>query len=315
MCCMSVRPMVRIVAAPVLGFYAATANVQSLESTTCSITDRLQGDLEVHHVGAYAGTSDLGAAIELDNSGHDVRKVDVLVNLPGKHIVLVASAYDPVVWNVAWTPGTSVVGALVSGHHGQAIVGISKSIPLYLQTHSTWRPKHALPPDLECPIFHTYSDDSNNSATAEAIRMITGRSVTQFYQAPREGIAVVGDTTPGSISELISSPDYRLEEFVLTRKADEVPAGRRGLDELVRRGFLRRASPKDIQDFEKSGVKGIIRGLPVYVVLKPVALPDGLYGANAVSILVPEDVPMPTGPPGHNWYFQYGQGSCIGLGC
>ncbi|MDH4259983.1 MAG: hypothetical protein OEW16_06710 [Gammaproteobacteria bacterium] len=307
--------VVRAGAAGVLACLTFVASAQTAESATCSIADRLQGNLELHQVGSYGGTSELGAAIELDDSGHDVKKLDVLVNLPGKAIVLVLSAYDPVVWNVAWTPDTRIVGAVVSGYHGQAILGISKSIPLYMRTNlDSWHDKkNGTHPG--CPYFYTYSEDSNNPTAAESIRRITGRSVTRFIQAPRSGVALVGEAMPSSLSGLVSSPDFRIEDFVLTRKASEVPAGRRGLDELIKRGFLRQASPKDMQSFEKSGVAGILRGLPAYVVLKPVTMPDGLYGANSVTILVPEGVPIPSGPRGHNRFFQYGQSTCEGPGC
>lgn len=312
--CMCNSAVVRAGATGMLACLAAVASAQTPGSATCSIADLLQGELEIHHVGSYEGTSQLGAAIELDNSGHEVKKLDVLVNLPGKAVVLVLSAYDPVVWNVAWTPDTRIAGAVVSGYHGQAILGISKSIPLYLRTNATSEQDDAKGLHPGCPYFYRYDGGSNDRAT-QTIRDITGRSVTRFYAAPRNGVALVGDVMPGTLSDLISSPDFRLEDFVLNRKAGEVPAGRRGLDELIKRGFLRQASPKDVESFEKSGVAGILRGLPSYVVLKQVTMPDGLYGANSVNILVPDGIPVPNGPRGHNRFFQYGQSSCEGPGC
>ncbi len=293
---------------------AAVASAQTPESATCSIAEGLQGDLEVHHVGSYDGTSQLGAAIKLDDSGHEVKKIDVLVNLPGKAVVLVLSAYDPVVWNVAWTPDTRIAGAVVSGYHGQAILGISKSVPFYLRTNATSEQDDAKGVHPGCPYFYKYNGESNDRTT-QTIQKITGRPVTRFYEAPRNGVTLVGDLMPSTLSDLISSPDFRLEDFVLTHKPGEVPAGRRGLDELIKRGYLRQASPKDVQSFEKSGVAGILRGQPSYVVLKPVTMPDGLYGANSVNILVPEGIPVPNGPRGHNRFFQYGQSSCEGPGC
>ena len=104
----------------------------------------------------------------------------------------------------------------------------------------------------------------------------------------------------------------RLQDFTLKRRAGEVPAGRRGMEELAKRGLVRQATTEDIRSFEASGVKGIVRGVSAYVILKPITMPDGLYGADLLNILLPTGVPMPRGPRGGNFYFRYGQGECVG---
>src|SRR6266480_4250551 len=111
MCCTCVRVLLPA-AALLLVCGAGAALAQPPGSAHCSIAGRIPGEFDVYHVGNYQGTSELGAFIELDNSGNSVKKLDVLVNLPGKAIVLVLTAYDPVVWNVAWTSGTRIVGAM-----------------------------------------------------------------------------------------------------------------------------------------------------------------------------------------------------------
>jgi hypothetical protein len=309
MCCTSVSARLALA----LCLAAAPCAAQLPPPRACSIADQLHGDFEVHHVGSYAGTSSLGAVIELDNSGHDVKKLDVLVNLPGKAVVLVMTAYDPVVWNVAWTPGTRIVGAMVSGYHGQAVLGIPKSVPLYLSTYEQRRAAAGSSPG-GCPYLYAYEQGRDNAGAGGLIEKIVGRSVTRFVRAPRTGVAVVGE--PASTQgKLESSPDYRLEEFTVKRGPDEVPAGQRGLQELARRGLLREATQKDIRAFEASGVTGIIRGIPTYVVLKPLTMPDGLYGGHSVNILIPKGAPMPDGPRGHNGFYFQGKEKCEGPIC
>lgn len=291
------------------------ADAQNLQTTECSVAGRIPRDSKVYHVGSYGGTSGLGAAIELDNKGHDVRKIDVLVNLPDEPIVLVLSAYDPVVWNVAWTAGTRIVAAVVSGYHGQAVLGISKSIPLYVTTFAGAEHDAKRGASSSCPFFYAYKQDNEYPKAADAIRRITGLEVARFIQAPEKGAAIVGGPVSAALSAFESSPDYRLEEFVLTRKPGEAPAGPRGMEELAKLGFVRHAMPEDIRSFEESGVKGIIRGMATYVILKPLTMPDGLYGGNSVNILLPAGVPDPDGPRGHNSFFRFGQPKCVGPGC
>src|SRR5690242_7498271 len=126
MCFMFAKSLPLMFGAFLLGSVSVATLAQEASSSRCSIAEQIPLEAEVYHVGTYAGTSSLGTPIELDNDGHEVKKTDVLVNLPGKSIVLVLTAYDPVVWNVAWTAGTKIVGAVVSGYHGQAVLGISK---------------------------------------------------------------------------------------------------------------------------------------------------------------------------------------------
>ena len=311
MCCMCARVMRRAITAVLLACASAAAYPQS--SDQCSIADRIPPDAEVYHVGTYAGTSSLGAPIELDNDGHEVKKTDVLVNLPGKSIVLVLTAYDPVVWNVAWTPGTRIVGGVVSGYHGQAVLGLPKGVPLYRSTYTNSH-KQVDRSATPCPYFYVYKQDAESQRASAGIRTITGKPVTRFIQAPRRGIALVGESMPTPGTRLESAADYTLEDFVLRRKKGEVPAGQRGMEELVKLGYARHATADDIAKFEATGSKRITRGMPAYVILKQVDLPDGLYGGHSVSILIPEGVPAPGGPRGHNTFHTFGRG-CEGPIC
>lgn len=296
----------------------STVAAQSPGYQDCSIADRITGDVEIYHIGTYKGTSELGAAIELDNSGHDVKKIDVLANMPNKNIVLVMTAYDPVVWNVAWTTGTEIKGAVVSGYHGQAVLGIPKSVPLYLKTALGNKTiihdpvKSSL--SSSCPYLYSLEDDKPRYAEIiKKLQKIVGRSVTQYIQVPNEGIVIVGDAMPVSLSALEYSTDYSLVDFTVKRQSNEVPAGKWGLKELVKKGVIRHALQADIRSFEASGVKGIVHGQPTYVVLKKMKMPDGLYGGHSVNILVPTGVPMPSGPRGHNSFCRFGQPKCEGL--
>jgi hypothetical protein len=297
MCCTSAERLARIACALALSGAAGVADAQPVGPKVCSIESSLPGGASLYHVGTVGGTSSLGAAIELDDSGIEVKKVDVLVNLPGQPIVLVLSASsEPVVWNVAWTPGSRIVGAVVSGSNAQAVLGLPRSIPLYLKSFARDPDTRETGTMSDCPYVTAHEKNNEYPQAEQAIRRITGLAVRRFIQAPEKGIALVGESVPAHLKGLESSRDYRLEEFILTRKPDEVPAGVRGLEELAKRGSLRHASAKDIRRFEASGIKGIIGGIPTYVVLKPITLPRAV-NAYVANILVPEgiDVAAPEG--------------------
>ena len=286
------------------------ASAQILPADTCSLPSSLPQDALLYHVGSYGGTSSLGAAIELDNSGHEVRKVDVVVNLPDQPVVLALTAYDPVVWNVAWTAGSRIVGAVVSGYHGQAVLGLGGTIPIYSKTYHDG-PRLGTASALQpCPYLYAYEEDRQYVGARDTLRKIANLPVSRFIAAPRTGIAWVGNSKPIAPGTLESSSDYRLEDFVLIRKTGETPAGARGLEELVRQGRLRHATEDDARHFRAPRVNA----LPTYVVLKPITIPGGLYGGHMVNFLLPKGVAVPKGNLGHSSLWREGDG-CSGPLC
>ncbi|TNF56120.1 MAG: DUF2339 domain-containing protein, partial [Burkholderiales bacterium] len=70
--------------------------------------------------GAYQGRK-LG--FQIDSSGHEATGFDVVVNQPGRPVVLVLGAYEPSVWQIRRNAGTRIVGVFVTGYHRQAVAG------------------------------------------------------------------------------------------------------------------------------------------------------------------------------------------------
>lgn len=52
-----------------------------------------------------------------------------------------------------------------------------------------------------------------------------------------------------------------------------------------------------------------------YVVRRAMTYPSGLYGAHAVTFVVPKGVPRPRGEPGHSAVYDFNTLSCVGPGC
>jgi hypothetical protein len=88
------------------------------------------------------------------------------------------------------------------------------------------------------------------------------------------------------------------------------------IEQLVEQGSLRRATMSDLEEWIASGGpaprKSVmedpfeVRGtgdrflLQVYVVQAPIAIPEPLYGARAVTFIVPRGMPSPSGATGHS---------------
>ncbi len=87
------------------------------------------------------------------------------------------------------------------------------------------------------------------------------------------------------------------------------------VDQLLRLGVLRRATPRDVEAWiAASGVTdreslhldmldpstGNQYVFRTYVVTREMTFPEGLYGANSATFIVPRNVPRPYGNPGHS---------------
>jgi hypothetical protein len=109
---------------------------------------------------------------------------------------------------------------------------------------------------------------------------------------------------PAHDEEIQSSPSSRPPP--IPREKEE------GIDQLVREGRLRPATASDVSrwraatgstrvpDFRAAGY-GYNEPIPrYYVVVREMTYPDGLYGAHAVTFIIPRGVPRPFGKPGHS---------------
>lgn len=270
------------------------------------------GEAEVIAVGRYRGLS--AESIQLGESGNKTRSSTVVVNRPDKAIVLVLMAYDPTWWKVALTPGTRLKGVILAGYHTQAITGISRNVPLIKAVYEE---------KGTCPYFYAYKAGRELDQALKRIETITGQSPAALVTEPDGGRFVIGSPSFDE-SRLIWSEDYTIEDFPVKLG---LPAGRSGIDYLVREGKLRPATRADIEQWvESAGTKyrKLNPSLKVshymslgstYVVLGPVTLPTGLYGGHSVSLLIPEGVPKPKDPGSHNGYYYLENGVCHGAVC
>ncbi len=250
----------------------------------------LPDDAEVHLVGLYKGQKELD--LQLGESGHTTTEVDVVVARLPRPVILVLSAYDPVVWKVGYTAQARIAGVLVSGYHTQALIGIPRATPHRVLSSEQTR---------GCEPFYAHS--AQNAAQEERkIVALTGRGIDKFYGSYAASAVHVGDDAPSRPGDVTYSLDLTVDDYPVLRS--EIPAGEKGIDALQRLGKIRLATARDVAAW--SGDKGQQSKLAsyvgmgrVYVVLEEMTLPSGLYGAHGRDFIIPAGVPKPKGPKAH----------------
>jgi hypothetical protein len=274
-------------------FMASVADrtIRQIEQSVACGLPGLPDNAEVHVVGRYRGKKELD--VQLGESGHTVTEIGVVVDRTPHPIVLVLTAYDPVVWRVGLAPGADVAGVLVSGYHTQALVGIPESLP-----HRVISGEQS----MGCKAI----DGSGPEDAAEIERdvmALTGYGVDRIHGAsPKEYFRIGGNPYVES-SNIVYSHDLTLDDYPVYR--GEIPAGPRGVEELARQGKIRLATREDIDAWIAGAGDQSHHLHPggVYVVLEEITLPPGLYGGHSRAFIIPRNVPTPNGPKGHCRFF------------
>ena len=249
---------------------------------------------EVHVVGLYKGQKELD--IQLGESGHTTTEIAVVVDRTPAPVILVLSAYDPVVWKVGTARGASVAGVLVSGYHTQALLGIPRATP-----HRVFASEQSQ--GCEAVSAHT----APNAAQAERrVMALVGRGIDRYYGSSSGSVVYVGGDSPVKPVDVTYSPDLTLDDYPVFR--GEIPAGDRGIDALQRQGKLRVATAADVakwsgESAQQSSLASGLRVGSVYVVLDDITLPPGLFGGHRRDFIIPTGVPKPKGPKAHCTFY------------
>ena len=93
-----------------------------------TITTPASGETaKVYAFGVYKGKKPV--QVVLGGNNHEVTQVDIIVTETNHPVVLVLSAYDPVVWRIGQVKNAKVLGVVVGGAEPQAVIGLDKDVP------------------------------------------------------------------------------------------------------------------------------------------------------------------------------------------
>jgi hypothetical protein len=289
----------------------------SARPTECAFNG-FPAEFDLYAAGAYSGRR---LSVQIDQSGHEATQFDVAVNAPGQPVVLMLGAYEPSVWSIGWTAGTRIAAVWVSGYHRQAVIGLPKNTPILNSSYED-RGRSA------CPYFYFSANDELAKANALA-KTVLHKPIKMFYPRPADGTPIlVGAPAPAG-TRVVTSTQTKLED-VIDKTAPM--AGPAGVQDAVRKGFLRKATAADYEAFLQvrerntpkpdlppiagdDGKRKPVRHFDGYVVLKPFVFPAGLYGGNSTSFIIAQGVPMPSGNPGHSAVYDMNNGRCVGAVC
>lgn len=271
----------------------------------------LPAEFDVVAISARRGSVPLDVAI--DQSGQDVAREDVVVGVTPKPVVLVLMGEDPIVWNVGQAQGATIAGILAVGLHRQAVIGVPTATRV--TSYSTADGPNA------CPHFR--AERADDRVAAKRVRELFGRGFSVLLTRKPGQHFVVGEVA-GAVTY---APDVTLASVTLPDHV--LPGGRQGIARLVREKAIRPATEEDVEAWIRgaAGRKGrsveeVRRQInwrvhrdSTFVVLRDFDLPNGLFGANSRTFIIPVGASRPGGPQGHCTFLTLDGFQCYGVGC
>lgn len=190
-------------------------------------------DTSIFAVGTYQGKT-LGWRLDSrDNLSGGL--IQVVVNAPGRRVLLLLSAYESSLWQIGWTEQTEIAGLVAIGYHPQAVTGLPPNIPMMVFNNSGQ--------GGICPAFY-----SNEKNPQDQVRAITGRMPDQFIISYNSKV-IIGD---------ILRPEQKVVSAGLAERADldlDWPV-EEALLKAVRKGRLKPASMLDYAQWVEAGNRG-----------------------------------------------------------
>ncbi len=143
--------------------------------------------------------------------------------------------------------------------------------------------------------------------------LLTPEGFAQIYKyVDKEGVIRFTDTPSDpafkrqkdpQLKDAASPADLTSRDNSVTE--DKTTAQQKAISELQRQDKIRLATASDVaswkgeEEEEKERLLSDRKHGTVFVVLKEITLPSGLYGAHRRDFIIPENVPKPYGDKGH----------------
>lgn len=262
-------------------------------------------------LGAYQGGLPTSAVIE--GASHQVRAITVAAEPSGPPLVLIVTAYDPVVWDFSHFPLGRLRAVIVYGYHPQALAHLPERVPARFTigpgaNGSCGRPLSA------------HEGGTELEALDAQARAVLHRPIDSFVGAYEPaGLGVEGHVR-------IAAPPRHSSAGIIRRKLPTVPdpvgPHEAEIQRLVREGALRPARKDDLDAWNAAATRHSPTGhlAPVraksmslgraFVVLRPISLPAGMHGFDSRDFIIPPGVAAPIDAGSFNSYYFIADGTC-----
>jgi hypothetical protein len=143
--------------------------------TSCLSAELAKG-ASIFALGSYGAQTDASAEVNSDN--HKIGQIDLYAAESGPPLILIVSAYDPVIWDVSGVPPNRIRAVLATGYYDQMVTGLPKSVPVRTNSYST--------PDARCGRFsHAYKGGIELDELVRTVQLIFGRNPDGFQGSYR----------------------------------------------------------------------------------------------------------------------------------
>ncbi len=137
--------------------------------------------------------------------------------------------------------------------------------------------------------------------SAQIYKYVDKEGVIRFTDTPNDP-AFKPQNDPQWTKKVPSPADPRSHEASVAE--DKTTAQQKAISELQRQDKIRLATASDVaswkgEEEEKERLLSERKHGTVFVVLREITLPPGLYGAHRRDFIIPENVPKPFGDKGH----------------
>ncbi|WP_158767910.1 hypothetical protein [Terricaulis silvestris] len=263
--------------------------------------------------GAYEGARNLG--VRLGDDEHQTTLISVTGSESGDDRILLLMAYEPTIWDFSSAPAERINAVILSGYHNQAVANLPDNVPVIFNMYSDGR-------TLCGRLGYAYEGGPELDHVVNTITRATGLEVESFDGVYAAHSVVFGTTLRHSETDTIVRSGAIRATVKVT--SDAVPPRDRGLATLQSRGIIRPANAQDIEGWNRAATRRLRSGNLAsfqsdyliasrsYVVLAPMTVPAGMYGAHSRNFIIARGVPLPHDRGSHNTYY-LADGTCTGV--
>lgn len=278
-----------------------------MEATPCLPAKTLEGAKVVSILrGSGARGHSSSYRFTGDTDGADL--IAVGASAAGPPLVAVLAATRSTIWDLSAVPPGRLRAVLLVGTRGQAVGNVPHGVKVRFLTPEA--------NDVACGCPDAFY--RGNALTGLAALIRTSLTSEPELIDGRDPAAISLDKGPPPRPRPIALPPEALQSAQRLGR-DDVPPGMAGLAKLFQEGAIRRARQADVDAWlaarERAHLPTVVLGPDnVFVVMRAITVPTGLYGSASTRFIVPAGIAAPADPGSHNTYYSIADGRCKGSG-